>query len=146
VSFKKYADANDTPKTALTLGDSFNYTIYSEKSINYSSGLSPRKDLGLYLANPQAMRARGLAQIQAMAKKVNNEISAHQILNCDYPPYKGGGLPPVCTPRPMTTDEETAELARAAAYFADQEQQLNDHYQEMYAAWMSAFPLNQYWP
>jgi len=145
VSFKKYSDANDTPQTALTLGDSFSYPIY-QTSINYSSGLTPRKDLGLYLANPEAMCERGLTQIQAMAKKVNDDISAHQVQTCDEQPYVGGGIAPLCKPRPMTTDEETAELARAATYFADQEQLLKDHYQEMYAAWMSAFPLNQYWP
>ena len=91
------------------------------------------------------MRDRGLTQIHALAQKVKDEISTHQVMTCDLQPYKGGGIPPECKSRSMTTIEEYAELARAETYFANQEQLLNDHYQDMYAAWMSAFPMNQYW-
>jgi hypothetical protein len=127
------------------LGNDYSYSIF-ETSINYSPGLPIREDLALYLAGPEAMRDRGLDQVQALADMVKEQVSAHQVPACDPNPYQGGGVNPGCTSRPMTPAEETAELARAAAYFADQEGLLRDQYQEMFTAWMSAFPLDQQWP
>jgi hypothetical protein len=46
----------------------------------------------------------------------------------------------------MTPAEEAAELTEADVFFLDQEQLLRDNYQEMYTAWMTAFPLDQFWP
>lgn len=89
------------------------------------------------------MRDRGLVQIQALAQKANTTINAHQANTCDLGPYVGNGIPPACTPRLLTANEEADELARANAYFAEQEQLLREHYQEMYAAWMAAFLFDQ---
>ena len=92
------------------------------------------------------MRDRALLQNQALADKVITAITTHQITTCDRGPYLGNGLPPACPPRPLTSAEEAAELARAHAYFAEQAQLLRDHYQAMYAAWLSSFPLDRCWP
>jgi hypothetical protein len=145
VGFYNYTTSTGPPEATLTLGWGYSYKIY-QTSIDYSPGLPERDDLALYLAGPQAMRDRGLTQIQALATKVKTQINTHQVMTCDWQPYQGGGIPPLCKTRPMTPAEEAAELARAEVYFTDQEQLLRDHYQEMYTAWMTAFPLDQYWP
>lgn len=145
VAFSEYTTSTGQPEATVILGWDYNYKIY-ETSIDFSPGLPEREDLALYLAGPEAMRDRGLTQIQALAQKVKTEISAHQVMTCDMQPYQGGGIPPLCISRSMTPAEEAAELARADAHFADQEQLLRDHYQEMYTAWMEAFPLDQFWP
>ena len=145
VTFGQYVASTGQPAAELALGSGYSYKIY-ETNLQYSSSLPVRDDLALYLAGPKAMRDRWLAQIQVLAQRVTTQISAHQVSACDLNPYQGGGINPGCTSRPMTPAEETAELARAEAYFTAQEKLLSDHYQEMYTAWMTAFPLDQHWP
>lgn len=144
VNFRQYLSASDTSQVKLTLGSTYSY-IVNETSIVYHTNRSIRTDLALYLAGPQAMRDQGLANIQTLAQQVRTEITSHRVSTCDKEPYNGGGIPPKCNPRPMTAAEEDAELARAEKVFAEQEYLLNHYYQEMYTAWMSAFPFDQQW-
>lgn len=146
VNFSEYTTSTGSPEEIVSLPSY--YVIYSPNptTFEYSSDLPMREDLALYLSSPEAMRDRGLAEIQALANKVAAAINAHQVNTCDQGPYLGGGLPPVCPTRSMTPGEEAAELARAEEYFSNQGQLLHDYYQEMYAAWMMAFPLDQCWP
>jgi hypothetical protein len=134
------------PDATVVLGKDYSYKINNKTSVEYSSPLPLREDLAGYLISPEGMRDRGVAAIQALAGKVEDAIRSHQAPTCDYQPYQGNGIPPACLPRPMSADEESAELARAKSFFADQEGLLRDHYQEMYAAWMAPFPLDQCWP
>jgi len=92
------------------------------------------------------MRDRGLAQNQALEQKVITAIPSNQITTCDHGPYQGDGIPPQCTPRPLTPEEEEEELELAEVYFAEQDQLLRNHHREMYEAWMMTFPFNECWP
>jgi hypothetical protein len=148
VTFPEYTTPAGDPISTVDLGWNYSYTIYgpNRTSFDYSSDLSLRDDLALYLSSPEAMRDRGLEHIQALAQKVDMALNTHQVITCDLGPYLGKGVPPACTPRPLTPVEESAELTRADAYFVNQEQLLRDHYQEMYTAWIMAFPLDRCWP
>ncbi len=148
VAFPEYTPPPAPPETTVNLGWKYGYTIYGpdRTTFEYSSDLPLREDLALYLSAPQAMRDRGLVGLLALAQKVDQAINTHQVNTCDLGPYLGRGLPPACTPRPLTLGEEAAEGLRAEAYFANQEKLLGDYYQEMYAAWMMAFPLDRCWP
>ncbi len=145
VVFSEYTASSGQPEATITLGGDYRYKIY-DTTIEYSPDLALREDLALYLAGPEAMRDRGLAQIRALADKVKTEVSGHQVMTCDLQPYQGNGIPPLCISRPMTPAEEAVELARADTYFGEQEQPLQDHYREMFTAWMTAFPLDEFWP
>lgn len=145
VTFSEYTAPTGSPAAIVTLGGNYSYKI-NDTYIDYSPGQPSREDLALYMAGPEAMRDRGLAQIQALAEKVAVEINAHQVPTCDPQPYQGNGIPPACFTRAMTPAEEAAELTEADVFFLDQEQLLRDNYQEMYTAWMTAFPLDQFWP
>lgn len=145
VDFNEYTSPTGRSAAAVSLGNDYRYKII-ETFIEYAADLSVREDLALYLAGPEAMRDRGLIQIQALAEKVRTEIGAHRVPGCDYQLSQEGPLPPLCISRPMTPAEEAVELARVDMYFGEQEQLLQDHYPEMYTAWMTAFPLDQYWP
>jgi len=79
-------------------------------------------------------------------KLIGNFYSTHQVTACDRGPYEGKGIEPPCTPCPLTPEEEAAELARAAAHFAEQQRLLRENYREMYVALMQAFPLDRCWP
>lgn len=148
VTFRKYATPTGPPEATVDLGWDYSYIIFgpNRTTFEHPSDLPLREDLALYLSSPEAMRDRGLAQSQALAQKVRTAIHAHQVNTCDLGPYLGRGIPPACTPRPLTATEEAAELARAEAHFAAQEQSLRDDYQELYVVWMRAFPLDQCWP
>jgi len=148
VNFSEYLNPTGQPKATVHLGWNYGYTIAgpNQTTFEYPSDLPMREDLALYLSAPDAMRDRGLAQMQALAQKVITAINTHQVSTCDLGPYLGNGIPPACTPRPLTANEEVDELARAKAYFAEQDQLLRDHYQEMYATWMTAFPFDRCWP
>jgi hypothetical protein len=145
LTFSQYETATGWPDASLKLGDEYSYKVI-ETVIRYAPGIPIREDLAHFLAGPESMRDHAQAGIRALAQAVREGISAGQVLGCDWTPYEGRGIPPSCTPRPMTPAEQAGELAMAEAYFADQEGLLRDHYQEMYAAWMKAFPFDSCWP
>ncbi len=148
VTFREYIAASGPARVTISLGSKYGYTIFGPQRTEFEhpAGLPLREDLAVYLSGPDAMRDHGLAHILALAQKVYTAINAHQVTTCDPGPYLGKGIPPACTLRPLTPGEEAEELTRAEAYFTEQEQSLRAYYQEMYAAWMTAFPLDQCWP
>lgn len=148
VTFRQYTTASGPSAASVDLGWNYSYTIEgpNQTPFEYPSILPLREDLAIYLSSPEGMRDRGLAQIMALAEKVNTALNTHQVNTCDLGPYLGGGIPPACSLRPLTQSEEAAALEQADTYFSTQEQLLRDHYQEMYAAWMMAFPFDQCWP
>jgi hypothetical protein len=145
VRFDKYNTLKDKSESTVILWSSVQYQIQATL-VDYSFNLPLRDDLALYLKSPEAMRTRRLEQIRALAQKVKTTIETHQAITCDLGPYENNGIPPECTPRPLTPEEETEELIKAEKYFSDQEQVLNENYQELYTTWMKTFPLDQCWP
>jgi hypothetical protein len=149
VNFFKYVNPTGSPEATVHLGAGYYYTIYGSDTgthFRQFSDLPLREDLAIYLSGSEEMRDRGLAQNLALAQKVISAINAHQVNTCDRGPYLGGGIPPRCTPRPLAPEEETEELTRAEAYFAEQEQLLRNYHREMYNAWMMTFPFEECWP
>lgn len=146
---KQYMSPTGSPEATVYLGSSYVYKIYSYETDTHFrqySDLPLREDLAIYLSGSEAMRDRVMVQNQALAQKVISAINAHEINTCDWGPYQGKGIPPECTPRPLTPDEEREELAKAEAYFAEQEQLLINYYQEIYETWMMIFPFEECWP
>jgi hypothetical protein len=145
VRFKKYTTSTGQSE-AMTFLSSYDQYQILETRVGYSFGLPLREDLAPYLKSAEAMRARRLEQIQALTQIVKTTIETHQATTCDLGSYQGNGIPPNCSPRPLTPVEETDELAKAENYFFDQTQVLNENYQDLHAAWMKAFPMDQCWP
>ena len=144
LDFSFYAAPTGAPQSRLHLGSSYSYPIY-EMQVNYLSSQPLREDLASYIASPEAMRERGLEQMDAVLNQVEDKLRLHQVTRCEYGPYKGDGIPPVCNPRPLTPTEEQASLATARADWANQKQLLNDNYRELYATLLKAFPLDRCW-
>ncbi|MCI0394083.1 MAG: hypothetical protein L0332_01810 [Chloroflexi bacterium] len=136
--------ASGSEVTAVGLGDRYTYQVH-ESLVEHASGRPLREELAAYLASPEAMRNQGLANLAALQQKVEETILAHQVTTCEYGPYEGDGIPPACTLRPLTADEEAAALAEAEQHFNGQQRLLSDDYQEMYAALLKAFPLDRCW-
>jgi hypothetical protein len=148
VTFSNYNTPSGPTDSAVSLGWKYSYTIYGphETTFEQAADLSLREDLASYLASPASMRDLGVKQIQTLASKVDEAIRSHQVQTCDQGPYQGQGIPPACTLQPMTAGEEGTERDKARVYFSNEENDLREHYLEMYAAWMAAFPLDQCWP
>lgn len=107
--------------------------------------LSAREKLAMVLSSPEAMREMSAQYYQSLAEEVNTSLRSPDFLACDRAEYKGDGIPPACLPRPLTEAERSAELTRAAAYFANQDALLRENYQEMYAAFLESFPFERCW-
>lgn len=144
VKFYKYMVSTGQPE-ATTLLSSYDQYQIQETLVGHSFDLPLRDDLAVYLKSAEAMQARRLEQLQALAQKVKTTIETHQAAICDYGPYQGYGIPPKCTPRLLTAEEETEELVKAENYFSDQEQILKENYRDLYATWMKAFPMDACW-
>lgn len=145
LSFHQYRGPSERPGTVVGFGHAFDYMVVETKVI-YNPETPILEDIAQYLASPEAMRDRGLEQLRALAGEVREAIEAGEVSGCDYPPYEGNGIPPACTPRPMTPAEQADELDRLEATIEEQESLLMEHYQEMYATWMDAFPFERCWP
>jgi hypothetical protein len=148
VAFRKYVTPTGPAEGIIYLGSQYSYAIVDNYTIFDYSSDPILEDLAVYLSAPEAMRDRGLMRNQALARKVFAAINTHYVITCNQGPYieNEGGAEPPCKPRPLTPKEEAEELARAKTYFAEQEQALRDSYQEIYTAWMTAFPFDQCWP
>lgn len=144
VTFRNYTEAAGEAKDSISLGSRYQYEIIPT-TIEVTADASPRDDLANYLKSAEAMRDAGLKQLQALADKVIGSLQNHQITGCDYAPYQGNGIPPACTPRRMTVEEESAEIQKARAYFDTQTRLLSGNYKDMYAAWMQSFPFDACW-
>lgn len=144
IIFNRYDNAFDPPAESVVLGDSLSYKII-QTTLQQSSDLPLREDLDIYLSNAESMRDRGVEQYQIFLSDIKSKFNNHEITACDWSEYQGDGLPPVCTPRPMTPDEEAAELEKARQFYEGQIQLLQENYQEMYAVLMDAFPFDECW-
>jgi hypothetical protein len=147
VQFYKYSEPTGSPEISIYLGSVYGYTIYgSPTSFRIETDLPLQEDLAFYLSGSEQMRDRALAQNQSLKTEVISAIKAHQINTCDLGPYLDDGLPPLCTQRLLTPEEEMEELAKAEVYFAEREEILHLYHQELYRVWMNSFPFNECWP
>jgi len=145
LSFAHFATVSGPAETTLRLGPRYSYTVH-QTDISISSTLSLREELAVYLSSAQTMRDRGSEQLAALAAKVESTIENGQVIGCDYGPYNNDGIAPECFPRPLTKDESVEAGAAAQTFFEAQQQTLRDHFREMYAALLQAFPLDRCWP
>lgn len=144
VTFHRYDNAFDPPTASVSLGDSLSYQII-QTTLYQSSNLPLREDLANYLQSPENMRDRGVEQYQLFLTDIENKLNQHEVTACDWGEYQGGGIPPVCNSRPMTAEEQAAELEKVRQYTEERISLLQKDYQEMYAAWMTAFPFTGCW-
>lgn len=144
VTFNYYDSPSNPPTQSVTTGDSFAYRV-NETDLQFNSDESLREDLALYLESPESMRDRGIKQKQLFLAEIQAKLNNHEVTACNWSEYKGDGIPPTCNPRPMTVEEETAELQKANLFFKEQVRLLQENYQDMYTAWMAAFPFTECW-
>ena len=141
-----YFDFNESgqPIYNVHFGDSNSYSVY-ENSVGYASSLPMRDDLQGYLASPESMRDKALAQMDALDQNVQEYLNSSSAWRCEYGPYLGHGIPPVCNKRALNGSERAEQAKAAQEYFSGQEKLLNGNYREMYNGLMGAFPFGECW-
>lgn len=142
--FPYFNSSSEEPQKTVILGSHFGYPVY-EKSVGYGSEIPLREDLAKYLSSAESMRDHGLEQLEAHSKRVYDYINSGEAVRCEYGPYKGGGIPPKCTERPLTEGERKESLAKAHEYFSKERSKLTQDYEEIYRELMEAFPFQRCW-
>lgn len=105
---------NDAPD-ALRLGSSLQWTVGEQQVEVAMPGVGgPAAALTALAESPEALQRRGGAHLAALEAAVETALQGDTLRFCELGPYEGDGLPPVCTPRPLTEAERAAERARLA--------------------------------
>lgn len=139
VQFSRYGDAKE-PTFTFSLGTGQTWEI-EESRVQPPSFGAPRALLARLLASPEALMSEGKAQLDAREASVLAALDAGGVTRCEYGPYQGGGIPPVCAPRPLTAEEQAAERTRAQTYFAEARRWLAADGPALYAALAATAPI-----
>jgi hypothetical protein len=132
------------PVDSLWLGRPYEYGVFENMKPPYVSPTEPLRDeLARFIRSAESMRDAGVALLEKTRSDTAHFLSSHAAKVGVYGPSKGGGIPPALTLRDATPAEEAAELAKANAHFDHDAALLRDHYQEMYAALLRAFPVDR---
>jgi hypothetical protein len=140
---KDYGAANTVEP--LYFGDSYGYKVFGQEKYLGGLGEAPRVAAARYLGSAEALRKGGLDLLARARAGLLELFARHEPKVGVEGPYLGHGVPPEITYRDATAAEEASEKAKAMAHFDAQEALLRDHYQEMYAALVRAFPVDRCW-
>jgi hypothetical protein len=147
LSFRYYVPDKQKPTHQVSIVGPFMYRVGETRfRAPETLSLSTHEKLAEVLESPESMRDMAIHYYQAIATEVDAALQGGEISTCDYGEYQGDGIKPVCTPRPFTDDELTAELKRADEYFASQQALLEENYREMYTTLFQAFPFDRCQP
>jgi hypothetical protein len=145
--FRQYRAGEEQPVAEVSTLGGLSYRLFqTELVVTDPSAASPRAELAQALASPEALRDQALALYRALQEKVATALRNGEVVACDYDETQNNGIPPQCTPRPLTAAEQAAELERARTYFSTQQNLLAANYQEMYATLLKAFPFDRCQP
>lgn len=139
VMFRRYG-AEGPPAFEFSLGTGQSWTVQQTPVQSPDFG-APRAVLARLLASPESLMAEGKTQLDAREAAVIAALDAHRILACEYGPYKGDGLPPVCAPRPLKPEEDAAEREKAKTYFAEARRWLAADGPALHAALAATAPI-----
>jgi hypothetical protein len=136
--------ADHHPVESLGLGRPYEYGVFENVKPPYVAPIAPlRDDLARFVESAESMRDAGLALLEKTRSDTARFLASHAAKVRVDGPYRGGGIPPAFTLRDATPAEEAAELAKANAHFDHGEALLRDHYRDMYAALLEAFPVDR---
>jgi hypothetical protein len=94
------------------LGSAHVYQV-EETQIQVDAPGTDDEELARLIASPESLQTTALARLDALSVEVERQIGEGTVRKCVYGPYAGDGIPPVCTPTPLTAAEQAAALASA---------------------------------
>ncbi len=98
---------------AVPLGPSLSWTIEEttlrvvDPALGTTAGEAQlRRWLDDVLSDPDSLRARSLAHLDALGTEVSRALMADEVRKCEYAAYQGDGIPPECTLVSLSADEQ----------------------------------------
>jgi hypothetical protein len=122
----------------VPLGDGYAYRV--EETTFRVRGEAPLAELARLRASPSALQARATERLDALLAEVRRGLAAHEATKCVYGPYRNDGIPPECTPTPLTAEEEAAWAERAAREIGRQRALVAENAAEMHALLTALVP------
>ncbi|MEZ4475034.1 MAG: hypothetical protein R3F60_30430 [bacterium] len=117
VTLRWYPAPTGAADVEVSVGSEASYRI-GETTLRVAAAGTPLAVLRRLMVSPAALRDEGRTQLAALAAEVDRALKAGEVQRCEYGPYHGDGIPPVCTPRPLTAAEQEAERATFKAWLA----------------------------
>ena len=140
VTFRRYDAPTGPPAFVLSLGSSLSWTLH-ETTVRVAAEGGPEATLRRLLASPESLKIEGLHELDALAAEVTRTLDAGTAEACDYQPYKGDGIPPVCVRRPLKPAEVAEARAAAATHFAEGRRWLSTETAALYEALAATAPV-----
>ncbi|MBU2559718.1 immunoglobulin domain-containing protein [archaeon] len=144
ITFSYFEAGFEKPQKSISLGSNPGYKVY-ETSVNLGMETPPREELEKFLASPESVRDHGLIKLNEHENEVYGHITSNTAVRCEYGPYEGGGIPPLCIERPLTEGEIGESLIGAQDYFSQKRSIITKDYKDMYTALMESFPFEGCW-
>ena len=100
-----------------------------------------RATLKAMAASPESLKAHALKMLDALAQRVDGALAKGEVLGFDEGAYKGGGVPPMKTPRPLSAAEKEREAKAAKAEIARRKAFVEKHAAAMHALLKAHVPV-----
>jgi hypothetical protein len=104
-----------------------------------------RATLEAMAASPKSLESHAGKMLDALAARVGEALAKGEVQGFDEGEYKGGGVPPRKTPRPLTAAEREREARAAAAEIARRRAFVAKHSAQMHALLKAHVPVELLW-
>jgi hypothetical protein len=145
LDFARYDAVSGPPAVALHLGSQVVYPIYATE-IRVDAPEKPLALIARSTASAEALRDQGAAILAELRRDSLAALTGNRVRACDRGPYRGDGVEPECTLRPLTPDERRDAQQKLQRYFTATEQLLARAHGAMYEALVAALPAGCAWP
>lgn len=142
VSFHRFA--GEKIAQDVHLGHSYGHKV-AETQIQIDAPGSQDEELARLIASPESFATTATARIDALLAEVERQIGAQLPTKCVYGPYEGGGVPPVCTPAPLTAEERDAARAAARSALGARRDAVTQHAAEFHRMLTELMAFDRCW-
>ena len=97
---------------SVVLGDTYGYQAEEARLVVAAPG-GRDAELALLLASPISLRDTATARYDALLAEIERAVEAGEVERCVYGEYLGDGVPPECTPTPLSDGERALLIDRA---------------------------------
>lgn len=142
MSFHRFE--GETSAQQVDLGNVYVYTV-EETRIEVRAPGTLDEELGRLIASPESLKRTGVERLTALLAAVETQINEGAARKCVYGEYKGGGIPPVCTPTPLSAEESATALAKARAELGWRRAAVEQHAPEFFKLVTELMAFDRCW-
>ncbi|MGC4122182.1 MAG: hypothetical protein QM765_47900 [Myxococcales bacterium] len=125
----------------VTVGERASFQIL-DTELSASSPDPWRATLKKMAASPKSLETLATQMLDALQARVDEALAKGEVLGFDEGEYKGDGVPPMKTPRPLTAAEKEREAKAAKAEIARRKAFVAKHAKAMHALLVDKVPVD----